>query len=59
MDQITLQRLAVRLDEGLKSKYVFGSDEFGIHMFPRSQWKWEKMGVEDVKSVFKEDKRQV
>ena len=48
----------MRLDEGLKPKYVLGSDEFGMHLFPRSPWKWEKKGAEEVKSVLKEDKRQ-
>ena len=42
----------------MNPKYVFGSDEFGMHMFPRSQWKWGKMGAEEVKSVLKEDKIQ-
>ncbi len=42
----------------MKSKYVLGSDEFGMHLFPTSQWKWEKKGAEEVKSVLKEDKRQ-
>ena len=58
LHKITLQRLAVRLQEGLKKKYVIGSDEFGMHLFPRSQWKWEKKGSAEVKSVLKEDKRQ-
>ena len=58
LHKITLQRLAVRLREGLKKKYVIGSDEFGMHLFPRSQWKWEKKGSAEVKSVLKEDKRQ-
>jgi len=58
LHNITLQQLAVRLDEGLKPKYVLGSDEFGMHLFPRSPWKWEKKGAEEVKSVLKEDKRQ-
>jgi hypothetical protein len=42
LHNITLQRLVVRFDEGLKPKYVLGSDEFGMHLFPTSQWKWEK-----------------
>ena len=31
---ITLQRLAVMIDSGLKLKYIIGSDEFGLHLFP-------------------------
>ena len=30
LNEITLQRIALLLDEGLKSKYVIGSDEFGM-----------------------------
>ncbi len=47
----------MRFDEGLKSKYVF-PEEFGMHLFPTAQRKWEKKGAEEVKSVLKEDKRQ-
>ena len=46
------------MDAGLKPKYILGSDEFGMHLFPRSAWKWEKVGAQEVKSALKEDKRQ-
>ncbi len=58
LHNITFQGLVVRFDEGLKPKYVLGSDEFGMWLFPTSQWKWEKKGAEEVKSVLKQDKRQ-
>ena len=58
LNKISLQRIAVRLDAGLKRKCVIGSDEFGMHLFPRSHWKWEKIGAPEVKFALKEDKRQ-
>jgi hypothetical protein len=33
------------LDEGLKSKYVIGSDEFGMLMFPKGQYRRRKTEV--------------
>jgi hypothetical protein len=48
----------VRFDEGLNPKYVLASEEFVMRLFPTSQWKWEKKGAEEVKSVLKQDKRQ-
>ena len=45
LHEITLKRIALLLDEGLKSKYVIGSDEFGILMFPQGQYKWRKTEV--------------
>ena len=58
LHEITLQRLALLLDEDLKTKYVIGSDEFGIHLFPQGQYRWAKTGSKEVKSVVKEDRRQ-
>ena len=57
LHNITLQRIAVKLDSGLDRKYIIGSDEFGMHLFPMSAWKWEKLGTREVKSL-KADKRQ-
>jgi hypothetical protein len=45
LHNITLQRIAVKLDSGLDRKYIIGSDEFGMHLFPMSAWKWEKLGT--------------
>ena len=58
LHEITLQRLALLLDEGLKSKYVIGSDEFGMLFFPQGQYRWVKAGSKEVKPVVKEDRRQ-
>jgi hypothetical protein len=55
---ITMQRIALLLDEGLKSKYVIGSDEFGMLLFPQGQYRWEKTGSKEVKGTVKEDRRQ-
>ena len=38
LHEITMQRIALLLDEGLKSKYVIGSDEFGMLLFPQGQY---------------------
>ena len=43
--EITLQRIALLLDEGLKSKYVIGSDEFGMLLFPQGQYRRRKTEV--------------
>ncbi len=58
LHEITLHRIAPFLDEGLKSKYVIGSDEFGILLFPQGQYRWTKIGSKEVKSTVKEDRRQ-
>ena len=58
LHEITLEQLALLLDEGLKSKYVIGSDEFEMHLFPQGQYRWVKTGSKEVKSVVKEDRRQ-
>jgi hypothetical protein len=51
LHQITLQRIRITLllDEGLKSKYVIGSDEFGMLLFPQGQYRWAKIGSKEVK----------
>jgi hypothetical protein len=53
-----MQRIALLLDEGLKSKYVIGSDEFGMLLFPQAQYRWSKIGSKEVKGTVKEDRRQ-
>jgi hypothetical protein len=53
-----MQRIALLLDEGLKSKYVIASDEFGMLMFPQCQYRWAKTGSKEVKGAVKEDRRQ-
>ena len=58
LHQITLQRIALLLDEGLKPKYVIGSDEFGMLLFPQGQYRWAKIGSKEVKGTVKEDRRQ-
>ncbi len=58
LHEITLQRIALLLDEGFKSKYVIGSDEFGMLLFPQGQYRWSKIGSKEVKGTVKEDRRQ-
>jgi hypothetical protein len=58
LHKMTLQRLALRLDAGLKEEFVIGSDEFGLHLFPVSDYVWKKRGTKHVASALKEDKRQ-
>jgi hypothetical protein len=53
-----MQGIALLLDEGLKSKYVIGSDEFGMLLFPQGQYRWAKTGSKEVKGAVKEDRRQ-
>jgi hypothetical protein len=36
LHHITLQRLAVYIVDGLDPKYILGSDQFGMHMFPQA-----------------------
>jgi hypothetical protein len=55
---ITLQRLALLIDSGLKLKYIIGSDEFGLHLFPLSDYVWREKGDQKVTADLKEDKRQ-
>ena len=44
--------------DGLDLKYVFGSDQFGVHMFPQANWQWEEKGASEVKGCLSEDKSQ-
>ena len=55
---ITLQRLALLIDSGLKLKYIIGSDEFGLHSFPLSDYVWREKGDQKVAADLKADKRQ-
>ena len=55
---ITLQRLSVMIDNGLKLKYIIGSDEFGLHLFPVQDYVWRDKGSQKVAADLKEDKRQ-
>jgi len=56
---MNLQRFAVRLANGLKPKYFYGSDQFGIHLFPHAGYKWARKGEGHITHVLKEDKRQL
>ena len=47
LHEITLERLALLLDEGLKTKYVIGSDEFGMYLFQTNTDKDEMEEVVD------------
>ena len=57
--KITLQRLAIKISQGLKIKHISGSDEFALHLFQQAKWKWEKKGAKKVESLLKQDRRQI
>ena len=46
------------IDNGLKLKYIIGSDEFGLHLFPVQDYVWRDKGSQKVAADLKEDKRQ-
>ena len=59
LHQRNLKRIAVLRRQGLDPKYIFGSDQFGIHLFPQGAYKWAKKGDGHVTNLMKEDKRQL
>jgi len=58
LHNITLQRLAVRIADGLDPKYMIGFNQFGMHLFPQVAFVWTLKGDSEVKGALKEDKRQ-
>ncbi len=48
----------MRIADGLDHKYILGSDQFGMHLFPQASWKWTEKGDSEVKGCLGEDKRQ-
>ena len=40
-----LKTLALAFHDGLPIKYLLGSDQFGLFLFPHAEWKWEKVGA--------------
>jgi hypothetical protein len=40
--QSNVRKIAMFLANGGKRKRIFGSDEFGSHLFPQNKYKWEK-----------------
>jgi hypothetical protein len=57
LHNITLQRLAVRIDDCLDPKYIIRSDQFGMHLFPQAVCQCVEKGDSEVKGVLKEDNR--
>ena len=53
-----VQTITIALNEGLPMKFISSSDEFGMLLFPRGLYKWEKSGAIQVKADIQEDKRQ-
>lgn len=51
--EANLRKLALFLSRGGERRYIFGSDEFGLHLFPHYKYKWEKKGAEHVTSDLK------
>ena len=49
----TVQHIAVALHQGLHPKFIIRSDEFGMHLFPHSKWRWAKEGDKNVTSALK------
>lgn len=41
-----VRKTALFLSEGGEKRYIFGSDEFGLHLFPQDKYKWEKEGAQ-------------
>jgi hypothetical protein len=58
LHQLNVEYVAIALSEGLPPKYIIGSDEFGMFLFPTGDYKWEKKGAKHVASDLPEDKRQ-
>ena len=58
LHRINVDYVAIALKEGLRAKYIVGSDEFGQHFFPHGKVKWEKKGATMVSSDLPDDKRQ-
>ena len=48
----------VRIADGLDPKYIVGSDQFGMHLFPQASCMWVNTGDVEVKGSLAEDKRQ-
>ncbi len=44
LHNITLQRLTVRIADGLDPKYMIGSDQFGMYLFPQDRGMWVHKG---------------
>jgi len=59
LHKISLQRLAVRIADGLDPKYIIGSDQFGMHLFPQASFVWVTKGDSEVKGALEEDNTQV
>ncbi len=58
LHNITLQRLVVRIADGLDPKYIIDSDQFGMYLFPQARWMWVHKGDSEVKGSLTEDKSQ-
>ena len=58
LHQLNVEYVAIALSEGLPRKYIIGSDEFGMFLFPTGDYKWEKKGARHVASDLPDDKRQ-
>ena len=54
-----LKTLALAFHDGLPIKYLLGSDQFGLFLFPHAEWKWEKVGAGHATNSVKLDKRQI
>jgi hypothetical protein len=42
---------------GLRTKFVMGSDEFGAHLFPQGEYRWDTMCARRTERSSKKDKR--
>jgi hypothetical protein len=58
LHHITLQCLSVHIAYGLDVKYILGSDQFGMHLFPQTICQWVEKGPSEVKGCVSEDKSQ-
>jgi len=59
LHQRNLKRIAVLRRLGLDPKYIVGSDQFCIHLFPQGAYKWVRKGEGHVTNLMKEGKRQL
>lgn len=57
LHEINIDIIAIARAEGLRDEFIYGSDEFGMHLFPQNNVKWEKKGAKQVASDMGEDKR--
>ena len=58
LHELNVEFIAIALQEGLHPKFIMGSDEFGMFLFPSGNVIWAKQGAKHVTSDLAENKRQ-